>query len=329
MRATGEQREHMTPIIAPTTTTKQKRTRREHIVPRLHLAHFAGPSGVLWVYAKGKPARASIPENECVERDFYEYELNGRKTNNQYEDWLARVEGDASAILQRLVDRANLRQSEAVIWATYVASLFVRTRKVRTQISAAMIRKFGEQTQDPEFVRNMQHELLQQGEFHTAAELRESLERTRKAMDDSPSFYHVSGLPRHTISLADALLKKRWWTIDAPPGKSFLISDCPVMTSELDGHDGRNVLPGAGFGKENTAVLVPITSGKLFVASPHNRNWQRVAEPRGVDTVNRQAVWFGHRNVYAEVNSPDIQSLVETELNHIVFGQNAFLPGGN
>jgi hypothetical protein len=66
---------------------------------------------------------------------------------------------------------------------------------VRTQISAAMIRKFREQTQDPEFVRNMQHELLRQGEFHAAAELRKSLEKTRKAMDDSPSFYHVSRIP--------------------------------------------------------------------------------------------------------------------------------------
>lgn len=315
----------MTIVVTPNTKNKQKR--REHIVPRLLLARFADPSGVLWVYAKGKPPRASIPENECIERDFYEYQLDGRATNNQYEDWLARVEADASAILQRLVDRANLQQWEAVIWATFVASLFVRTRKVRMQISAAMIGKFGESTQDAEFVRNMQYELLQQGEFHTAAELRESLEKTRKAMDDSPSFYHVSGLPRHTISLADALMRKRWWTIDAPPGKTFLISDCPVMTSELDGPDGRNILPGAGFGKENTAVLVPITSGTLFVASPHNRHWQRVAEPRGVDMVNRQAVWFGHRNVYADANSSDIQSRVDAELNHIVFGRNAFLPG--
>ena len=130
----------MTLIITPNTTKKQKR--REHIVPRLLLAHFTDSSGVLWVYAKGKPARASIPDAECIERDFYEYEVNGRKTNNQYEDWLARVERDASEILQRLVDGANLRQSEAVIWATFVASLFVRTRKVRMQISPTMIRKF-------------------------------------------------------------------------------------------------------------------------------------------------------------------------------------------
>jgi hypothetical protein len=125
----------MTLIITPTTKKNQKRTRREHIVPRLLLARFTDTIGVLWVYAKGKPARASIPDSECIERDFYEYEVNGRKTNNEYEDWLSRVEGDASAVLARLEDRASLAHSEAVIWASFVASLFVRTRKVRMLIS--------------------------------------------------------------------------------------------------------------------------------------------------------------------------------------------------
>jgi hypothetical protein len=125
------------------------------------------------------------------------------------------------------------------------------------------------------------------------------------------------------VSLAEALMRKHWWLADAPPEKSFLTSDCPVLTSELD---GRNVLPGAGFGKENTAILVPIASGTLFVASPHDRTWRAVAEPHAVDMVNLLAVRFGHRNVYADANSPAIQALADTEINQIVFGQNAFLP---
>jgi len=42
--------------------------------------------------------------------------------------------------------------------------------------------------------------------------------------------------------------------------------------------------------------------------------------------VNLLAVRFAHRNVYASVNSGDIQSLVDLEIDQIVFGQNAFLP---
>lgn len=249
--------------------------------------------------------------------------MHGRETNNAYENWLSRVEGDASEILKVLMGRAPLGEREAVIWSMFVASLFVRTRKVRMQISAGMVRKFEEKVQEPDFIRTMQHELLQKGELHYAEDLRKDVEKTRRAMNESPSYYHVSGLPRHTVALAEALMRKHWWFVDAPPGKSFLTSDCPVLTSELD---GRNVLPGAGFGKENTAVLVPIASGKLFVASPHDRFWRRVAEPHAVDMVNLLAIRFGHRNVYADANLPAVQSLVDTEINQIVFGKNAFLP---
>lgn len=92
-------------IITPTGTDKQKLTRRQHIVPRLLLANFTDPASTLWVYSKDKPARASTPDNECLERDFYEYEFNGRKTSNKYENWLGRIESDASAVLRLLADR--------------------------------------------------------------------------------------------------------------------------------------------------------------------------------------------------------------------------------
>jgi Protein of unknown function (DUF4238) len=196
-------------IISTTVPKKQKLTRRKHIVPRLLLANFTDADGALWVYTKNKPVRPSTPTNECCERDFYEYELNGRKTNNKYENWLAAVEGDAQKILQLLMGRQPLGQWDAVIWSTFVASLFVRTRKMRKQISEAMVRRFKEQTQDPDFVRTMQHGLPQQGELRYADDLRKDVESLRAAMEGSPSFYHVSGLQRHTVSLADALMRKK------------------------------------------------------------------------------------------------------------------------
>jgi len=302
--------------------SRQKATRREHIVPRLLLANFTDSNGILWVYAKDKRVRESIPESECWEKDFYEYELNGRSTKNKYEDWLATIEANACKVLPILTNRQQVNQQDAVVWSAFVASLFVRTRKVRKQISDAMVRKFKQQTEDPDFIRNMQYELLQQGELCYADDLKRDAENLRAAMDASPSFYHVSGLPHQSASLAEALMRKKWHTVDAPAGKCFLISDCPVMTAELQGNLG---LPGAGFGKANTAVLVPLTPQKLFVASPHDRSCRIVAEPRAVDTVNLLTVRFAHRNVYGSLNSADIQSLVDLEIDQVVFGRNAFL----
>ncbi len=185
-------------IVAAKSRSKQKLTRKEHIVPRLLLANFEDPAGILWVYSKDKPSRPSTAENECVENDFYEYELNGRKTNNKYEDWLARIETDATAVLRVLANRQQLTEREATIWAIFVAALFVRTRKVRTQISENMVREFKKKTEDPAFIRELQYELLQKGELVYADDIKKDVDKLRAAMEASPSFYHVSGLPRHT-----------------------------------------------------------------------------------------------------------------------------------
>jgi hypothetical protein len=309
--------------IVPNLTQKPKLTRRQHIVPRMLLANFVDTSGVLWVYEKGKPIREGIPISECWERDFYEYELNGNRTNNRYENWLARVEGDASGVLQSLLGGGTLGRQDEIIWSTFVASLFVRTRKKRKQISEPISHRFREQARDPDFVRRWQNELFRQGELRYADDLQKDIHSLCEAMEKSPSLYHISGMQRQTALVAESLMRKRWHIVDAPPGSRFLISDCPVITIELQGNQ---VLPGAGFDKKGTSVLVPITPQKLFVAAPPGMVLQAEATPRAMETVNLLIVRFGHRNIYSNIESASIQSIVDMEIDGIVFGKNAFLP---
>jgi hypothetical protein len=87
--------------------------------------------------------------------------------------------------------------------------------------------------------------------------------------------------------------------------------------------------PGVGLGKENAAVLLPVSSKHLFVASPHHFRWNTVASPTGMQNINRLIVQFAHQNVYAHVASEEIQTLVDNEIDAIVFGKNAFLPPTN
>jgi hypothetical protein len=298
-------------------------TRREHIVPRMLLANFTDSDGVLWVYSKGKPVRDGNPARECWERDFYEYELNGRKTNNRYENWLANVEGEAARILPAVSRREMLDLQDSIKWSTFVASLFYRTRKVRMQISNAMLPKFREQVQNPDYIRDMQCELLQRGELRYFDDLKKEAEELLAQMEESPSFYHLSALRRQSASIAQTLLTRKWDVVDAPQGTHFLISDCPVTTLEMNGHLGT---PGSGFNKKRTVVLLPITSQKLFVASPHNIDWHTEAKSKAVESVNSLIVGFAHNNVYANINSGEIQSLVDREINRVEFGKTAFVP---
>jgi hypothetical protein len=142
-------------------------------------------------------------------------------------------------------------------------------------------------------------------------------------MDASPSFYHVSALPNRVRIIVESLLTRAWHTIEAPPDDYFLISDCPVVTYEV--RDGQP-FPGAGFGKENTAVLLPVSPKYIFVASPRHFNWRTVATSSGVRNINRLIVQFAHKNVYASVESEEVRALVDAEIDTVVFGKNAFLP---
>ncbi len=300
-----------------------RQTRREHIIPRMLLSRFVGSDGRLWVYSKDRPVRQSKPENECVERDFFEFEVRGKKTENRYEQWLSHIEGDAASVLESIVQRRQISNRDAEIWGTFVASLFGRTRKVRSQISDAMVRGIRKETDDPNFIRDMQYWLLQRGELHVAEDVKRMVTETRAAMEESPSFYHVSALPNRVRILLPSLLSRHWHTIEAPADNRFLISDCPVLTIEV--RDGQ-AFPGAGFGKENTVVLLPLSPKHIFVASPRHLNWKRVADPSGVRNINRLIVQFAHKNVYANASSEDVRVLVNVEIDTIVFGKNAFLP---
>lgn len=301
----------------------QQLVREQHIVPRWHLGKFTDADGGLWCYRQNRPPKKFAPKGTCWERDFYEFELNGKKTNNRYENWLGRIENDAATKLPLLLSRSQLGVHDATVWAAYVASSFARTEKYRAQISAAMVQKFGEQTQSPDFIRGMQHELLKQGELVFYEDVKRSIEQIRSNMENSPSFYHVSGLERNVASLGEAIMRKTWHTIQAPPGKFFLTSDCPVTTVELvNGKVG----PGAGLGKEHTAIMLPLTPECLFVAASPLMHWPSIGEPRFVDSVNLLVIQFAYNRVYSHVNSPDISALVDAQINKVEFGKNAFLP---
>ena len=72
--------------------------------------------------------------------------------------------------------------------------------------------------------------------------------------------------------------------------------------------------------------MLPVSPRHLWVASPHHLNWRLEATISGMNNINRLIVQFAHRNVYANVESNEISALVDTEIDTLVFGKNAFVP---
>lgn len=297
--------------------------RKQHIVARWHLEKFADHAGWLWCYKRNIPAKRSRAKNECWERDFYECDVNGKRTENSYERWLKRIEDRAAPLHGRLLNRQQLSHQDSIAWAVYVASLFLRTKKVRAQFSARMVKRFRERTSSKDYICDLQYTLLKEGELVAVENLRKQVEELRAKMDGSTSFYHLMVLPPHTASLAKVLLAKKWHVLDAGPEKFFVMSDCPVTTFEIvSGH----VRAGSGFGRDGSSVFLPMTPMHVFVASPESIRWQQVGSPIAVDSMNLLTVRFAHQRVFSHVRSPDIQALVDSEINRIIFGKDAFVP---
>lgn len=96
----------------------------------------------------------------------------------------------------------QLDQREANIWAVFVASLFVRSRKFREQISKPMIQKFQGKARDLDFIRGLQLNLLRQGGLHYAQDIQDTADKILNRMDTNPSLLHVFGLRYHTSKIA-------------------------------------------------------------------------------------------------------------------------------
>jgi hypothetical protein len=303
--------------------TQTELTHRQHKLSQWHLRNFTNANGDLWCYRPNVPAKLRRPKSVCWEFDFYEYELNGYTTRNEYECWFGRIEDDAATRCPAILNRQRLGQKDAAAWATYVASLFIRSSKCRDHIISSATPKFREETRSPDFIRNLQHNLLKKGMLMPADELRQFVESRRANMEGSASYYHLAAIKETASSLADALMRKTWHTLEAAPGLVFVLGDCPVSTVEFVGNQ---VLHGAGFNNENAAILLPLTPQHVFVASPPGRQWRSVMQLEQVAPVNLLSIRYAKDVVLSSVNAPETQALVNAEINQVVFGRDAFIP---
>jgi hypothetical protein len=304
-------------------TNRQRIVRKSHVIPRFYLAKFTNPKGQLWVYAKDRAPRVSIPEREAVERDFYECSPINNSKGKNVEEWFSRVESSASGVMAKVAEACPLQAEEMSAWAIFVSLLFLRTRKVRQQMAETSFKAISSKLRAPEYLRELQHELFQRGQFLFIESVQERAEKVIAQIEADAAFLHLAAFEGSGLHLAKSLAQKNWHTLHAPPGTSFLTSDCPVLTAKIDGQGQAQL--GYGFDVENVAIMLPIAPEKLFVASPPQFGWRKTLKPNGLLMANLSIVRFAHKNVYAQTCNENIEKLVNLEIDHVVFGENAFV----
>ena len=114
---------------------RETQSRKLHIIPRFYFEDFTNRKGPFFVFEKGRDVRNSGPGRECAERDFFEFEIGEMATRFRVDKHLERFETKASPIHQKLLRDVRLDANEQTVWALFVASLFLRSRRIRSELS--------------------------------------------------------------------------------------------------------------------------------------------------------------------------------------------------
>jgi hypothetical protein len=295
-------------------------------VPRFYLNKFADSSKFLFQYVPGRDVQRRSTKSLSSEEDFFEYTVNGQATVNSYENWFQRFETDAAAMYSTIDAGHALTGEQQIVWSSFVATVFLRSRKVREQFGPSLTKMIYEEKYDSEEnIREMQHELLKQGVLVSSEDMRSKVMQTLEEMR-APAFGQLAGIEESAKMITRNIVEKeRWFILEAAPGLEFVTSDCPVQTWALNGPKAP-ITMGTGFGHQNTAIVFPMSPRRLFFASNGIRWTSQVLSQDDTVKFNTATVQFAHRAVYGHSKKAEIQDLVELELNKYTFGENCFIP---
>lgn len=138
---------------------KQTQAKRQHFVPQMYLQSFARADGKIRVIdlQEGRMYATSL-KNVAVETGFYNLDLKSRI--HSAEDWLARLEGEASIILSLLKHDpsaiTSLCEEQEDTLAKYIAAQFFRTQVRRQDVRSIVARVSDDLNQKAETImRNL------------------------------------------------------------------------------------------------------------------------------------------------------------------------------
>ena len=109
--------------------------KRQHYVPEMYLKAFAGKNGQIGLFNAhdGKMVTRTSVDNVAVSARFNDMEIEGKRLSS--ESWLSEVEGNASPILNDLIEHPEnielLSVDEEFLLARFIAALRFRTPAFR------------------------------------------------------------------------------------------------------------------------------------------------------------------------------------------------------
>ena len=297
--------------------------KQQHIMPQSYLGRFTNGRNRLFTYGRNKDIREGSSGRECRERGFYEYNLGGEKSNSRFDQWFQTVEAKSGKLYDVLTCDLEISSEQALEWATFIATLFHRSRKIREQIKLPTMEAVRRDFLSDSYISEIQLRFFKSGRLYSKDELRGSVNSVARRYSENPALTHMNHIEQHCASLTSLLLRRNWFILDVAQECYLPTSDCPVLSVKIDEIGG--VYLGHGFENKNVCVVLPISPKKLFVAAPRNISFASSLTEEDTQVFTKAIVQFAHRNVYADRRSQQLKELVDSSLNEVQFGVNAFV----
>jgi hypothetical protein len=243
-----------------------------HYLPEGYLRGFLDSTGVLWVFDRRTgEVRRQRPETSGAEREMYTLDSD-TEPNREAETLLAaHVDGPGLGVIQSLHDGTRLTAEGRHHLAMFAASLYLRTPSVREQHRATneqMRAALLEMGVDPGTASDPDPPDLSTDRGAVRADvLLASIDASRSA--DRPYQNDFVTLMMGLVpQIGETLLSLQWLIVLAPPRKSFVTCDTPVVITRPEGH---HPVRGVGIVTPGAEKIVPLSPHAALVM------WDRTA----------------------------------------------------
>ncbi len=292
--------------------------KRQHIIPCLHLRHFAGddPPGQVWNYdSDSGRVWSAAPENTAVEGHFYSGEREDGSMDTRIEEHLASVEDSAMSAYSALL-RAEIpaKDQPRVNFSHFLGLMYARTRSMR-RITAEGYGKFMQIM----LYANASHpdafdSAIRRYERETGQAIDgEQREQVRQSMLDPSKYEFVVPKERtlNVLGLADQLapifFNMNWWVMTASE-RFFVTSDNPVVR-EVDPQSVSPFYGDGGFANNTAEVTFPLSPQKLLLMTWRDVEYRREINGDAVWAANMARASQSEQFLYAHRNDAEVTKL--------------------
>lgn len=267
--------------------------RRHHYVPQFLLQRFAADDRLVRLPLRDSDGSESAThiKNLAVIRDFYTFTTDDVGDTVVIEEGLARLDSDASIVVDRLLGAASLPPSRAdrAKLTTWLTLLFYRGPKVRRMMEAC----------DSFIVKTMLNL-----EFpDKRSELQGQWEASRNQNAHLKEMLHL-------VDETAPLLMHRRWTLFRLSEPGLVLPDTPVvMTSSSDPSFGTGVATAQ-------ELLVPLDRRTVLVVHNDEAIGDQIVEVEGsspLDDFNRMLVGGAYEEVYCHPDDHERVLLIVQE----------------